>query len=216
MTESNINYQAPHVKSDKPPSSFSDWARGWAARLVVPVAKALGRLGLTPNGLTLIGLVLIVATAVVLALGHNFWGGVLFIVAGIFDALDGTLARVTNRQTRFGAFLDSTADRYADAAILFGVMVPFLERGQQIQVMLAFIALVGSVLVSYTRARAEGLGLECKVGLLTRFERFIIIAIGLFFNWVTPMLWVMAILTNVTAIQRIAYVQKITAARDEP
>ncbi len=213
MTEENIKYQKSNVK---PPASFSDRARGWAARLVVPVATALGRLGLTPNGLTVIGLMLILATAVVLALGHNVWGGVLFIVAGIFDALDGTLARVTNRQTRFGAFLDSTADRYADAAILFGVMVPFLQRGQTIEVILAFIALIGSVLVSYTRARAEGLGLECKVGLLTRFERFIIIAIGLFFNWVTPMLWVMAILTNVTAIQRIVYVYKITDTGNKP
>ena len=207
MTESNVKSQISNIK---PPASFSDRARGWSTRLVVPAATALGRLGLTPNGLTLIGLALILATAVVLALGHNVWGGALFIIAGIFDALDGTLARVTNRQTRFGAFLDSTSDRYADAAILFGVMVPFLQTGREIQVMLAFIALVGSVLVSYTRARAEGLGLECKVGLLTRFERFIIIAIGLFFNLVTPMLWVMAILTNVTAIQRIVHVWRIT------
>ena len=210
MTEQNIKSQRSNAKPDKPPVSFSDRARGWSARLVVPAATALGRLGLTPNGLTLIGLALILATAVVLAQGYNVWGGVLFIIAGVFDALDGTLARVTNRQTRFGAFLDSTSDRYADAAILFGVMVPFLQRGQEIEVMLAFIALVGSVLVSYTRARAEGLGLECKVGLLTRFERFIIIAIGLFFNLVTPMLWVMAILTNVTAIQRIVHVWTIT------
>jgi len=199
VTESNVKSQISNIK---PPASFSDRARGWSTRLVVPAATALGRLGFTPDGLTFIGLALILATAVVLALGHN--------VAGIFDALDGTLARVTNRQTRFGAFLDSTSDRYADAAILFGVMVPFLQTGREIQVMLAFIALVGSVLVSYTRARAEGLGLECKVGLLTRFERFIIIAIGLFFNLVTPMLWVMAILTNVTAIQRIVHVWRIT------
>jgi CDP-diacylglycerol--glycerol-3-phosphate 3-phosphatidyltransferase len=210
VTESNIKSHQSNVKPDQPPASFSDRARGWSARLVVPMATALGRLGFTPDGLTLIGLALILATAVVLALGHNVWGGALFIIAGIFDALDGTLARVTNRQTRFGAFLDSTCDRYADAAILFGVMVPFLQKGQQIEVMLAFIALVGSVLVSYTRARAEGLGLECKVGLLTRFERFIIIAIGLFFNLVTPMLWVMAILTNVTAIQRMVHVWTIT------
>ena len=211
MTEPNPQSQISNAQAgDQPPASFSDRARGWAAKLVVPTAKALGRLGLTPNGLTLIGLALILVTAIVLAKDHNVWGGALFVVAGIFDALDGTLARVTDRKTHFGAFLDSTCDRYADAAILFGVMVPFLQRGQQMQVMLAFIALVGSVLVSYTRARAEGLGLECKVGLLTRFERFIIIAIGLFFNWVTPMLWVMAILTNVTAVQRIVHVWTIT------
>jgi CDP-diacylglycerol--glycerol-3-phosphate 3-phosphatidyltransferase len=199
----------------RPPISFSDRARGLSARLVVPAATALGRLGLTPNGLTLIGLALILATAIVLAMGHTFWGGVLFLVAGAFDALDGTLARVTNRKTRFGAFLDSTSDRYADAAILFGVMVPFLRRGQSTEVILAFIALIGSVLVSYTRARAEGLDLECKVGLLTRLERFIIIAIGLFFNLITPMLWVMAILTHVTAIQRIVYVWQVTRGDEQ-
>lgn len=197
-------------------ATFSDWARKSSERIVGPLASALGRLGFTPNSLTFVGLVLIALTAVVLALGYTFWGGVLFLVAGVFDAFDGTLARQTNRKTRFGAFLDSTADRYADAAILIGVMVPFLQRGQQTEVILAFIALVGSVLVSYTRARAEGLGLECKVGLLTRLERFIIIAVGLFFNWITPMLWVMAILTHVTAIQRIVYVWQITRASDQP
>jgi len=201
------------LKQDRP-ASFSDWARGWSARLIEPVAGALGRMGLTPNMLTLIGLALIFVTAVVIALGYTTLGGALFLLSGVFDALDGTLARLTNRKTRFGAFLDSTSDRYADAAILFGMMVPFLRAGQPTQVILAFVAVVGSVLVSYTRARAEGLGLECKVGLLTRLERFIIIAVGLLFNWVTPVLWVMAVLTNFTAIQRIVYVWQVTRGND--
>jgi CDP-diacylglycerol--glycerol-3-phosphate 3-phosphatidyltransferase len=183
--------------------------------LIEPVAGALGRMGLTPNMLTLIGLALIFVTAVVIALGYTTWGGALFLLSGLFDALDGTLARLTNRKTRFGAFLDSTSDRYADAAILFGMMVPFLRAGQPTQVILAFVAVVGSVLVSYTRARAEGLGLECKVGLLTRLERFIIIAVGLLFNRVTPVLWVMAVLTNFTAIQRIVYVWQVTRGNDQ-
>lgn len=184
--------------------------------MIVPVAAALGRMGLTPDMLTLIGLVLILVTAVVIALGHTAWGGVLFILSGIFDALDGTLARLTNRKTRFGAFLDSTSDRYADAAILFGMMFPFLRAGQQTEVVLAFVAVIGSVLVSYTRARAEGLGLECKVGLLTRLERFLIVAVALFFNWVTPALWVLAVLTHFTAIQRIVYVWQSTRGGDHP
>jgi len=200
----------------KPIVSFSDWARQASAQIIAPIASALGRVGFTPNSLTLLGLALIALTAIVLALGYTFWGGVLFLVAGIFDAFDGALARQTNRQTRFGAFLDSTADRYADAAILIGVMAPLLQRGQQTGVILAFLALVGSVLVSYTRARAEGLGLECKVGLLTRLERFIIIAVGLFFNLLTPMLWVMALLTHVTAIQRIVHVWRITRTSAQP
>ena len=198
------------------PISFSDWVRGWCAKLIAPVAVALGRAGLTPNMLTLIGLAVILVAAVVIALGHTTWGGVLFILSGFFDALDGALARLTDRKTRFGAFLDSTSDRYADAAILFGMMFPFLRAGQPAEVILAFVAVIGSVLVSYTRARAEGLGLECKVGLLTRLERFLIIAVALFFNWVTLALWVLAVLTHFTAIQRIVYVWQITRGSDRP
>ena len=196
-------------------TSFSDWVRTWDDKFLVPMATALGRLGFTPNRLTLIGLVLILITAVVLGLGYTTWGGVLFLLSGIFDALDGTLARLTNCKTRFGAFLDSTCDRYADAAILIGVMIPYLRAGQQAQVILAFVALIGSLLISYTRARAEGLGLECKIGLLTRFERFLIIAIGLIFNGVTPMLWVLAVLANFTALQRIVHVWRMTRGNDQ-
>ena len=206
---------ANELKENRP-SSFSDWARGWSTKLIAPVAIALGRTGLTPNMLTLIGLGLILVAAVVIALGHTTWGGVLFILSGIFDALDGTLARMTNRKTRFGAFLDSTSDRYADAAILFGMMFPFLRAGQPTEVILAFVAVIGTVLVSYTRARAEGLGLECKVGLLTRLERFLIIAVALVFNLVTPALWMLAALTHFTAIQRIVYVWRITRGSDQP
>jgi CDP-diacylglycerol--glycerol-3-phosphate 3-phosphatidyltransferase len=195
--------------------TFSDRARAWAARFINPVAAALGRLGLTPNMLTLIGLALILATAVIIALGHNTWGGLLFVLSGVFDALDGTLARLTNRKTHFGAFLDSTSDRYADAAILFGMMLPFLRAGRTMEVVLAFVAMVGSLLVSYTRARAEGLGLECKVGLLTRLERFLVIALGLVLNQVALALWALAILANFTAIQRVVHVWQITRVNDQ-
>jgi len=199
----------------KRPATFSDWARTWGGKLLVPAATLLGKLGLTPNMLTLLGLVLTLGVAVVLALGYTSLGGWLFLLAGVFDALDGTLARLTNRKTRFGAFLDSTSDRYADAAILVGVMIPFLRAGQHTEVILAFVSIIGSVMVSYTRARAEGLGLECKVGLLTRFERFLIIAIALILNQVTPVLWLLAILTNLTALQRIVHVWRITRGNDQ-
>lgn len=205
MTESNLKH----------PFSLSDWVRTWDGKILTPVAAVLGRLGLTPNMLTLIGLVSIWFSAVILALGYTTWGGVLFLFSGMLDALDGTLARLTNRKTRFGAFLDSTCDRYADAAILIGMMIPFLQAGQPTQVILAFVALVGSVLISYTRARAEGLGIECRVGLLTRLERFLIIAVGLILNQVTWTLWILAVLTNLTALQRVVYVWQITR-RDDP
>jgi len=196
-------------------ASFSDWARTWGARLLAPIATLLARLGFTPNSLTLVGLALTLGVAVVLALDYTTLGGWLFLLAGAFDALDGTLARQTNRKTRFGAFLDSTCDRYADAAILMGMMIPFLRSGQQTQVVLAVASIIGSVLVSYTRARAEGLGLECKVGLLTRLERFLLIAAALILDQVTLVLWVLAALSNFTAIQRIVHVWRITRENDQ-
>jgi CDP-diacylglycerol--glycerol-3-phosphate 3-phosphatidyltransferase len=198
----------------KRPATFSDWARTWGGKLLVPMATLLGKLGLTPNMLTLLGLATMLGVAAVLAMGNTRLGGVLFLLSGLFDALDGTLARVTHRKTRFGAFLDSTCDRYADAAILAGVMVPFLRAGQHTEVILAFVSIIGSVMVSYTRARAEGIGLECKVGLLTRLERFLIIAAALILDQVTPVLWLLAILTNLTALQRIVHVWRVTRGND--
>ncbi len=201
----------------KRPATFSDWARIWGGKLLVPAAGVLARLGLTPNAVTLIGFALTLVVGAVLALGYTTRGGWLLLLAGVFDALDGTLARLMGRKTRFGAFLDSTCDRYSDAAILFGLMLPFLRAGQQgqAQIILIFVTLVGSILISYTRARAEGLGLECKVGLLTRLERFLIIAAALILNLVTPALWLLAILTNITALQRVIYVWRITRGQDQ-
>jgi CDP-diacylglycerol--glycerol-3-phosphate 3-phosphatidyltransferase len=205
----------PNELEKKRPASFSDWARTWGTQLLAPVASVLGRLGLTPNAVTLLGLALNLGVAAVLASGYTMWGGWLLLLAGIFDALDGTLARLMGRQTAFGAFLDSTCDRYAEAAVFMGLMIPFLRNGQQTQVALIFASLIGSVLISYTRARAEGLGLECKVGLLTRFERFLIMAAALILGLVTPALWLLAVLTNLTALQRIVHVWRITRGNDQ-
>jgi CDP-diacylglycerol---glycerol-3-phosphate 3-phosphatidyltransferase len=201
---------------EKRPASFSEWARMWGEKITAPMARVLERLGLTPNGVTLLGLALNFGVAVVLALGYTTWGGWLLLLAGAFDALDGALARQMNRKTRFGGFLDSTCDRYAEASIFLGLMMPFLRAGPQgqMQVILIFVTLVGSILVSYTRARAEGLGLDCKVGLLTRLERFLIMAAALILNQVTLALWFLAVLTHFTAMQRIAYVRRITREND--
>jgi CDP-diacylglycerol--glycerol-3-phosphate 3-phosphatidyltransferase len=201
----------------KQPASFSEWARTRGEKITAPVARALARLGLTPNIATLLGLALNFGVAVVLALGYTTWGGWLLLLAGAFDALDGALARQMNSKTRFGGFLDSTCDRYAEAAILLGLMIPFLRAGAQgqVQVILIFVTLVGSILISYTRARAEGLGLECKVGLLTRLERFLIMAAALILNQVTLALWFLAVLTHFTALQRIAHVWRITRENDQ-
>jgi CDP-diacylglycerol--glycerol-3-phosphate 3-phosphatidyltransferase len=140
--------------------------------LLAEVAGILARTGLTPNMLTWLGLVLNAVTAWVLFRGAFTAGGVLVLVAGLFDALDGSLARATGRVSAFGAFLDSTLDRLSEAVLYFGLLLFFAgQPGSQQEIALTYLAIIGSLMVSYARARAEGLGYECKVGLFTRFER---------------------------------------------
>jgi CDP-diacylglycerol--glycerol-3-phosphate 3-phosphatidyltransferase len=141
--------------------------------------------------------------------------GILLIVAAIFDAIDGALARLLNRVTRFGAFLDSTMDRFSEAALFLGVLIHFYYgRGTATEVILCYVTIVGSLMVSYTRARAEGLGVSVRGGLLTRFERMVILIIGLLLNQLTVALWILAPLTNFTALQRVWLVW--WATRDGP
>jgi CDP-diacylglycerol--glycerol-3-phosphate 3-phosphatidyltransferase len=178
-------------------------ARIWGSRLVEPIARFLQRLGLSPNGVTILGFFMTAAVAAVLATGRLRISGALLILTLGADALDGALARLTGTASRFGAFLDSTLDRWAEV-VLYGALVwYYLKLGQDTAVLLATGAMAASLLVSYTRARAEGVGLECKEGLLTRFERMAILILGLIFNLVVPALWIIAGLAGLTAIQRI-------------
>jgi CDP-diacylglycerol--glycerol-3-phosphate 3-phosphatidyltransferase len=180
------------------------------------LARGLGALGLTPNALTIIGFLMMCGIGAVLATGNFALGGILIVGAAIFDALDGSLARLTNRVTKFGAFLDSTTDRFAEGALFFGMLYAYLQRGMTFVVYLVFFALFGSLMVSYTRARAEGIGVECKEGMLTRFERIALLVLGLiltaFFGDIPllAVLWILAIFTNVTAIQRMWLVYQAT------
>ena len=162
--------------------------------LVTLIIKPLSGLGITPNMLTVIGLLLSGLTAIVIAQGFIVLGGWLVLFAGIFDMFDGAMARVRNAATTFGAFLDSTLDRYSEGIILFGLLYYALQHPglkdplwpmqheQSWMISFIYIALLGSLMVSYTKARAEGLGLECKTGLLARPERVILLAIGLIFT----------------------------------
>lgn len=199
---------------------LSNWLRERAQGILNTLARGLGALGLTPNGLTLIGLALMCGIGIVIALGYFALGGVLIIFAGIFDALDGSLARLTNRVTRFGAFLDSTTDRFAEGALFLGMLYAFVQRGTIIAVYLIFFALLGSLMVSYARARAEGIGVQCKEGMLTRFERIALIVLGLLATvfWgdapLVVVLGVLAVFTNLTAAQRMWLVYRAT--RDDP
>jgi CDP-diacylglycerol--glycerol-3-phosphate 3-phosphatidyltransferase len=198
---------------------FSRRIQQRARHLVTLLIQPLARLGVTPNMLTVLGLLISIVTAIIIAQGYLFVGGWLVLFAGIFDMFDGAMARIRNAATTFGAFLDSTLDRYSESIILLGLLVYALQRptlqdplwpvsGEQAwMIVFIFIAGVGSLMVSYTKARAEGLGLECKTGLLARPERVIILALGLLFTqtgiWALALL---AVFSNITAIERMVAV----------
>lgn len=181
-----------------------------ARRLAEGCAALLARTGITPNGLTLIGFVLNVVVALVLAGGALRVGGVLLLLAGGFDMLDGALARVSGASSRFGAFLDSTLDRYSEGAILCGLLFEASRRGDSAVELLAFAVIVGSLMVSYCRARAEGLGLACEVGIAPRPERVLILGVGLIVGLEVVALAILAVLVHVTAVQRILHVYRLT------
>jgi CDP-diacylglycerol--glycerol-3-phosphate 3-phosphatidyltransferase len=187
---------------------LSEWLRGQTKSIVDVLAGGLAKLGFTPNALTLLGTFFMLGIGVILSQGYFLAGGILMAAAAAFDALDGGVARLTNRVTKFGAFLDSTTDRWAEAFVYGGLLWWFMGQGLRVEVMLTYAAIIGSLMVSYTRARAEGLGVECKVGLFTRFERIAVLGLGLLFNQLYIAMIVLAVLSNFTAIQRIVHVNK--------
>lgn len=178
-------------------------ARAWGARILEPIARLLGSWGFSPNVVSIFGCLLTIAVAGILAIGYPQLAGVLLIFTLAFDALDGALARQTGQITRFGAFLDSTLDRWTEIALYSALVWLFLDAGNNMGVLLATGAMASSLMVSYTRARAEGIGLQCKEGILTRFERLVLLILGLIFNQIIWALWIVAVLAGVTALQRI-------------
>ncbi|HXV97554.1 MAG TPA: CDP-alcohol phosphatidyltransferase family protein, partial [Anaerolineae bacterium] len=150
---------------------LTEAARKYFRILYEPPARFISTLGVSPNVLTVVGFLLMVGIAVVLAQGYLFLGGILIIIAALFDAIDGTLARMMGRTSRFGAFLDSTLDRYSEAVIFLGLFIYLSGQNQKIELLLVYATVVGSLMVSYARARAEGIGISLKDGLFTRFER---------------------------------------------
>ncbi len=192
-----------------------------ADRLTPPLVSIIGRTHLSPNGLTVIGFLVSIGSAVALAGGHFVVGGALVLVAGAFDMLDGPLARAKGRTTQFGAMLDSSLDRLSEAAVLFGILVHYVNHdGTTWEAWLPYVTFVGSVMVSYLRARAEGLGLKCEVGVFTRAERVIVLAIGLMIGqWiedaVVVALSLLAALAFVTVAQRLLHVWQLTKKESE-
>jgi len=184
------------------------WGRRVANAIVTPLASS----GLTPNMLTVVGLLLSLFVGLVIATGHVSIGGALLLFAGIFDMFDGALARVTGRASVFGAFFDSTLDRIAEAGIGLGLLWYYAFHHDMVGATLLYLVIVGSLMISYARARAEGLNLECKVGLMARPERVIILSVGLMLGpVVTPwVLLLLAVSTWYTVVQRIVHVWRET------
>ncbi len=178
--------------------------------LTSPVVQLLARTPVTPSTLTFLGFVVTVGAAVLIATDYLLIAGLVVLVAGLFDMLDGALARRTNRVTRFGAVLDSTIDRLSEGALLLGILLLFAREGSTIGILLAGGVLTTSMLVSYIRARAEALGIECTVGLFTRPERVIVLVLGLMLNQIEIALAIMITFSLFTIVQRLTLVWRYT------
>lgn len=194
-----------------------DWVRLRLQR----IGLVLARTRLSPNVFTVLGLLLNLVVAAVIASGNLVAGGILALAAGAFDMLDGAVARVTNRVTRFGGFFDSTLDRYSEAVVYGGVLVYLLRSdAATVPIVLVYVTVVGSIMVSYARARAEAAGIKAEVGLFARPERVILLAAFLIASRPVWALWILAILTNLTTLQRILHVWQATrgdqARPDQP
>lgn len=195
------------------PVTFTDRMRIWFKWVVDPLGRFFLGLGMTPNMMTTLGLAGNFLGAYFISQGKLVLGGWLVLIMTPIDALDGTMARLLGEPSDFGAFVDSVSDRYAEMAILGGLMYYFAVQGNALGSTLAFAAAAGSILVSYVKARAESLRYEAKVGILTRMERYLVLAPLLVLNQPIIALWILAVLGNFTALQRIWFVRKQAHAR---
>ena len=193
-------------------SRYRDSVRLWTD----PVGRLLLRLHLRPNHLTVCGLGVSVATAVAFTSGRTRLAGVLLVLAGLFDYFDGSLARASGQVTPFGGFLDSVIDRYSDLVVLLGIVLLFVHAGNWRGIALTMVALIGTVMVSYTKARAESIGVACNVGFMERPERMICMIAGAVLDLLEPALWILALLTNATAVHRIVFTRHATRGVDSP
>jgi CDP-diacylglycerol--glycerol-3-phosphate 3-phosphatidyltransferase len=189
--------------------------------LLYKIVDGLALTRISPNVLTFVGLVINVGAALLFGFASADnnqalmfrWAGVVIIGAGIFDMVDGRVARATNQVTDFGAFFDSVIDRYSDVALFFGLLVYYARANRFFYVVLVAFVMVSSVMVSYTRARAESLIHRCKVGFMERPERIVLVIIGALFNRMAPVLWVIAVLSLITVIHRIRYTYEETTLK---
>lgn len=205
---------------------YRDYLQKLIYTLINPIIKGMIKMGITPNMVTTIGFVGNVVAAFLfihasqltpISMGFSWlgWGGAILLFSGLFDMMDGRLARLGNMSTTFGAFWDSTLDRYSELFSLFGITLYLMTASGIWAGVITFLALVGSIMVSYVRARAEGLGIECKVGLMQRPERVVVTALAAIITGLTSNLWwliggmtLIAVLANITAFWRVAHCYK--------
>lgn len=194
---------------------LSEIRKTLAYHFTEPVVRLLSKTAITPSAITWFGFLLTVGAAALIITGYLLVAGIVVLIAGFFDILDGALARRTNQVTRFGAVLDSTLDRLSEAAVLLGILVFYAREPSITGIILVGATLIGSLLVSYIRARAEALGLECREGLFTRTERVIVLASGLLLSQINDAilfvaLAIIAVLSFFTAGQRLVSVWRQT------
>jgi len=176
------------------------------------IVRGLALSKIHPNVLTFIGLLINIGAAVLMAMGRFRWAAVVIIGAAIFDMVDGRVARETNQVTKFGGFFDSVLDRYSDLALLIGLLVYYASINRFFYVVLTAVVMTGCVMVSYTRARAECIIPLCKVGFMERPERIVLLIIGALFDRMAPVLWVIAVLANLTVAHRMIHTWRETAS----
>jgi len=193
--------------------TLTGWLRARSRGVIDPVAKRLGRWGIRPNAVTAVGFLLQLVVSALFLVGRVRWGGALLCVVAPLDALDGAVARATGSESAFGAFLDSTLDRISDAALILGLLGYQLQRDALLEVGLLLVALVAALMVSYTRARAESLGADCTVGLMTRLERVFLIAVFSTLGLTGLLAWALAVLSVVTFVQRVVHVYRVCSRR---
>ena len=188
---------------EKKKLTFTDQMRIRFRGVLDPIGAFFNRIGLTPNTMTILGLIGNTIGAVLLSQGQFTYGGLIILAMGPVDALDGTMARLRGEPSEFGAFVDSVTDRYSELVIFGGLLVFYVQDADWVMALVTYFAASGSVMVSYIRARASSLGYDTKVGILTRMERYLVLAPTLVLGYEWVGLWIIAILANITALQRI-------------
>ena len=202
-------------QKQKVTTKLNEFRRTIASYLTPAIIRFLSRTRITPNTLTVFGFLVTLGAAALILTGNQFAAGFVVLAAGFFDMLDGSLARTTNRVTKFGGILDSTLDRLSEAALMVSILVVFGTNGSILGIWITSIALVSSLMVSYIRSRAESAGIDCEVGIFTRPERIIILTIGLllsgFNNALLITLGIISLFSVITVIQRLLHTWKLTS-----